>query len=168
MPVGPTGHHGRMRTVVARLGASVAAIGLVLVVLGSFLPWLRSGDVLRDSYQSVGALRTLTEGTTIGTLLDAWLMVIPACVVCLALYALRLRKVSAGLGCLVALAVGAVAGLVTAQGDPAGSLIGPAHPGPVVTLAGATVALAGAIAVLAGPRSGSAVMTRAVTRGGTP
>lgn len=145
-----------MRVVVARLGASVAAAGLVVLVLGTFLPWLRSGDVLRDSYQSVGALRTLVAGTGLGALLDAWLMVIPACVVCIALYALRLRKVSAGLGVLLSLAVGVAAGLVVAQGDDPGALIGAAAAGPAVTLTGATVALVGAIAVLAGPHGGPA------------
>ncbi|HKN96310.1 MAG TPA: hypothetical protein VJX10_04260 [Pseudonocardiaceae bacterium] len=150
-----------MRLGVARLGAGVAVAGLAILVLGTFLPWLRSGDVLRDSYQSVGALRTLVEGTGFGVLLNAWLMVIPACVVCVALYALRLRRVSAGLGVVVALAVGVAAGLVVAQGDDPGALIGAASAGPAVTLAGATAVLVGAIAVLAGPRGG-----QAGTRGG--
>ncbi|HVV24227.1 MAG TPA: hypothetical protein VHF06_32630 [Pseudonocardiaceae bacterium] len=140
-----------MRTVVARVGASMAAIGLVVLVAGTFLPWLRSGSVLRDSYQSAGALRDLVGGTP-AVVLGAWLFVIPACGLCVALYALRLRRVSAGLSCLVSAVVGTAAGLVVVQGTDPGSLIGPAATGPAVTLIGATVALAGAIAVLASPR----------------
>jgi hypothetical protein len=140
-----------MRTVVARLGASVAAIGFAVVVAGTFLPWLRSGIVLRDSYQSVGALRTLIGGTP-GMLLNAWLLVIPACAVCVALYALRLRRLSASLGCLVSLAVGTAAALVVVQGTNPGAMVAATATGPAVTLIGATVALFGAIAVLASPR----------------
>lgn len=152
-----------MRSVVARLGVSVAATGLVVLIVGTFLPWLRSGAVLRDSYQSVGALRDLVGVGLPGTLLTAWLMVVPACVVCAGLYLARLRRVSAGFGCLVSVAVGTVAGLVVVQGDDAGSLIAAATAGPAVTLTGATVALVGAIAVLAGPRGRQRELT-----GGSP
>lgn len=137
-----------MRTVVARLGASVAATGLAVLVAGTFLPWLRSGAALRDSYQSVGALRTLVGGT-LGALLNTWLMVIPVCGLCVALYAVRLRRVSAGLGALVSVVVGTAATLVVVQRDDPAALIGATATGPAVTLIGATVALVGAIAVLA-------------------
>jgi hypothetical protein len=79
-------------------------------------------------------------------------MVIPACVVCVALYALRLRRVSAGLGCVVSVVVGTAAALVVVQGTDPGAVVAAAAEGPAVTLAGATVALIGAIAVLASPR----------------
>jgi hypothetical protein len=151
-----------MRSVVARLGASVAATGLVVLSLGTFLPWLRSGVVLRDSYQSVGAVRDLVGGFP-GTLLTAWLMVIPACAVCVVLYLLRLRRTSAGFGVLVSVVVGTAAAMVTVQGGDPRSLISPAPTGPAVTLTGATVALVGAIAVLAGPRGRQRELT-----GGSP
>jgi hypothetical protein len=35
------------------------AIGLIAVVLGTFLPWLQSGDVRRNSYASFGVLQRL-------------------------------------------------------------------------------------------------------------
>jgi hypothetical protein len=152
-----------MRSVVVRLGASVAATGLVVLVLGTFLPWLRSGLVLRDSYQSVGALRELVGGGLPGALLTAWLMIIPACVVCAGTFLVRLRRTSAGLTCVVCLVVGTAAGVVVVQGDDPGSLISPAPAGPAVTLTGATVALLGAIAVLAGPRGRQRELT-----GGSP
>lgn len=151
---------GGMRTVVARAGAIMAAIGLAVLVVGTFLPWLRSGIVLRDSYQSVGALRDLVGGTP-GALLNAWLLVIPVTGLSIALYALRLRKVSAGLGCVVSLVVGTAAALVVVQGTNQGALVAATATGPTVTLCGATIALIGAIAVLAGPRGGR-------TTGGSP
>lgn len=143
-----------MRTVVARAGAGAAVLGLAVIVLGTFLPWLRSGTVLRDSYESVGALRTLVEGGVLTTLLTAWLFVMPACGLCVALYALRLRRLAAMLGCVVSAMVGTVAALVVVQGTDPGALIGASAIGPAVTVAGATTALVGAIAVMASPWGG--------------
>jgi hypothetical protein len=152
-----------MRSVVARMGAGAAAMGLAVLVAGTFLPWLRSGSALRDSYQSVGALRDLVGNGAPGVLLDAWLTVIPACVVGVALYALRLRRASAAIGCLVSVTVGTTAALVLVQGDDSGALIGAAATGPTVTLVGATLALLGTITVLASPWG-----RQTVTRGGSP
>ncbi len=148
-----------MRSVPDRLGASVAATGLVLVIAGTFLPWLRSGVVLRDSYQSAGALRALAGGGASGVLLNAWLMVIPVCGLCIALYALRLRRVSAGLGCVVAGVVAVVA--IVAHSNDWGALIKAVATGPAVTLAGAMLALVGSAAILVGPQ----VRQLATTRG---
>jgi hypothetical protein len=138
----------------------VAAAGLAVLVCGTFLPWLRSGTVLRDSYQSVGALRTLLESPW-NALLTAWLFVIPACGLCVALYALRLRRPAAGFSCVVSVVAGTAAALVIVQGTDPGALIGASATGPAVTLVGATVALVGAIAVLASPWG------RPHTRGGS-
>jgi hypothetical protein len=152
-----------MRAVVARLGAWVAAAGLAVLIAGTFLPWLRSGVVLRDSYQSVGALRALVSGGVADTLLNAWLLVIPVCGLSVALYALRLRRVSAALVCLVSAVVGTAAALVVVQRADPGALIAASATGPAVTLAGATAALVGAIAVVAGPHG-----RQAETTGGSP
>lgn len=140
-----------MRLRIARCGAGLAAVGIAVVVAGTFLPWLRSGTVLRDSYQAVGAVRTLLVSGPMSTLLTAWLFVIPVCGVCVALYALRLRRVSAMFACVVSLVVGTAAVLVTVQGSDPGALIGVSMAGPVVTLAGAVAALVGSTAVLARP-----------------
>jgi hypothetical protein len=148
-----------MRSVPDRLGASVAATGLALVIAGTFLPWLRSGVVLRDSYQSAGALRVFAGGGATGTLLNAWLMVIPVCGLCVALYAVRLRRVSAGLGCVVAGAVAVVA--IVAHSAIDSALIDTVAAGPAVTLAGAVLALVGSAAILVGPQ----VRQLATTRG---
>jgi hypothetical protein len=36
------------------LGASTGAAGIVLLVVGTFLPWLQSGQVQRNSYKTGG------------------------------------------------------------------------------------------------------------------
>jgi hypothetical protein len=152
-----------MREGVARVGAGIAAGGLVVLVTGTFLPWLRSGTVLRDSFQAVGAVRELLDVGVAGVLLAGWPAVVPACAVCVALYALRLRRTSGVVCGILALAVGTAAGLASVQPGDAGSLVGVATTGPIVTLAGATLALAGAITVVMGPHGG-----QARTREGSP
>jgi hypothetical protein len=144
-----------MRTVVARLGAGVATAGLAVLVIGTFLPWLRSGSVLRDSYQSAGALRGLVSGfnAQVGTLLAAWAVIIPWCAVCVAGYAIGLRRTAAVLGLIMSVVVGTAAGLVAVQGGATGNMIAPVTTGPIVTLTGATIVLAGAIVVVICPRT---------------
>ena len=51
----------------------VGAVGLVTIVLGTFLPWLRSGTHERNSYQAGGAVRRLVEpSATVDHLLALW------------------------------------------------------------------------------------------------
>jgi hypothetical protein len=140
-----------VRSVIARWGAGIAAVGVLALAVGTFLPWLRSGSVLRDSFQSIGAVRGVIDpGPVAGALLDAWLAVIPVCSLCLALYALRLRRSAAALTCVLAIPVGTAAGLLAVQGGDQDALLGMATTGPVVSMVGAGLAFAGAIAVLAG------------------
>jgi hypothetical protein len=160
-----------VRLVVSRLGAGVAIAGLVTLVTGTFLGWLRSGSVVRDSYQSIGALRTLVGGSNglVDALIAAWLVVIPCCAVCVAVYALGLRRVAAVLSCIVSATVGTVAVAVTVQGGGVGTLVGVVDTGPVVTLVGATFSLVGAIIVVTCPHGGDVRAAGGVrTVGGSP
>lgn len=139
-----------------RIGAAGAGVGLALVVLGSFLPWVRSGTVFYTSYQSLGILRHLgfTDAfPALGILLDIWLGVIPAVAVAIAMYALRLRRTAAALAVILALLMGTIAGAVTVQGGDKGGALGVAGTGPAVMLSGAVLALAGAIVVLVTQRN---------------
>ena len=144
-----------VRTVVARLGAGVATAGAAVLVIGTFLPWLRSGSVLRDSYQSAGALHDLVSGlnATAGDVLGVWPVVILCCAVCVAGYAVGLRRSAAVLGAIVSLIVGTAAGVVAVQPGATDSVVGPVSTGPVVTLVGATIMLAGAMTVMVCPRA---------------
>jgi hypothetical protein len=133
----------------ASLCPGVAAVGMVVTLTGTFLPWLRSGLVMRDSYHAAAALHALLGGTA-GDLLTAWPMVIPAWSLCIALHALGLRRVSAALGYLFGVLTAAVAGIVLAQDVQPYALIGPVTSGPSVTLVGAVLVLVGAVGVVAG------------------
>jgi hypothetical protein len=140
-----------VRWVLGRWGAGVAAAGVLALAAGTFLPWLRSGSVLRDSYQAIGAVRgVLNVGPVAAAGLDAWLAVVPVGSLCIALFALRARRTAAVLTCVLAVPAGTVAGLVAVQGGDQDALLAAATFGPVVSMVGAGLALAGAIAVLAG------------------
>jgi hypothetical protein len=129
---------------------------LVTLVLGTFLPWTRSGTVYRDSYQSLGILDQLGfmgAFPALRVFLDAWLAVIPAVAVTIALYALGVRRSAAALAAILATMMGTIAGVAAVQGGGTAGLIGLASSGPVVTLTGAVVALLGAVTVLVTQRT---------------
>lgn len=139
-----------------RIGAVGAAVGLTLVVLGTFLSWVRSGTVYYTSYQSLGILRHLGALEMIPqlrVLFDVWFAVIPAAAVTIAMYALRLRRTAAALAIILALLMGTIAGAATVQGDDKDGLIGIASTGPVVTLVGSVLALLGGVIVLVTQRN---------------
>jgi hypothetical protein len=134
-----------VRVLIQRLGAGGAAIGLILVTLGTFLPWLRSGSVYRDSYQSLGVLRELGF---IGGLVNVWVAMIPVAAMAIAVYAVGLRRSAAVVATVLAIIMGTIAGAAAVQGGGEGGLIGIASTGPTVTLVGAALALLGAVIVL--------------------
>jgi hypothetical protein len=134
-----------VRVLGQRLGAGGAAVGLILVVLGTFLPWLRSGSVYRDSYQSLGVLRELGF---IGGLVNVWVAMIPAAAIAIAVYAIGLRRSAAVVATILAIIMGTIAGAAAVQGGGEGGLIGIASTGPTVTLVGSVLALLGAVVVL--------------------
>ena len=138
----------------ARGGAGLAFVGLAVVLAGTFLPWLRSGEALRDSYQSVDVLRIAPPNQPIGLLLYAWLTVIPLCSVSIALYALRVCRTAGLVACVVGVLglVSSVLALVN-MGAPTDA-VGFSPIGPIVTLGGAVAAFIGGIVVLRGRQSG--------------
>ncbi|CAM4237107.1 hypothetical protein KIPE111705_45915 [Kibdelosporangium persicum] len=145
-----------MRTSLPRIAAFGAAAGLAIVVLGTFLSWVRSGTVYYSSYESLGILRHLGFTDVFPALrvfLDVWLGVIPAVAVAIAMYALRLRRTAAALAVILALMMGTIAGAAAVQGDDGDGVIGIASTGPVVTLTGSVLALIGAVLVLVTERN---------------
>jgi hypothetical protein len=122
--------------------ALVGLFGLVVIVVGTFLPWLQSGRTTRNSYQTGGAVRRLlgTSGL-IDYLLGLWPTIGLACAAAVALFLFGLRTAGAVVAGLAALAAGAAS--VGALAATATSYAQVALLGPVVTLIGATlVALA--------------------------
>ncbi|HEX3787819.1 MAG TPA: hypothetical protein VHW44_08160 [Pseudonocardiaceae bacterium] len=135
---------------VDRFGVAITGGGLTVLVVGTFLPWLRSGSGLHDSYQSVDVLRELimSGDAPVISALGYWQAIIPAITVSVALYALRLRRTAACAICVISIGVGAAAGYLALQGHNTDLFIGLAPIGPTVTFVGAVLALVGAVALL--------------------
>lgn len=136
------------------VGAGLAAVGLVLIAVGTFLPWFRSGAVLRNSYDTIGIARTLRldEGSPLEAALDAWTMIIPLITVCIVTYAFGFRRTAATISAIVAIVCGTVGGLAAVQGGSE-TPVSIAGTGPTVTLIGGALALLGVIGVFAGRRA---------------
>lgn len=139
----------------ARGGAWLAFAGLAVVLAGTFLPWLRSGQVLRDSYDAINVLRVQPgpPDEPVQVLLDAWLTVIPLCTVSAALYALRVRRTAALVVCLVAVLTAVTSVIALSHAGAPTDPVGFSLTGPIVTLFGAVAAFIGGIVVLRGPRA---------------
>jgi hypothetical protein len=135
-------------------GVVTCGAGLVLIAVGTFLPWIRSGLVLRDSYEAIGVVRTIKvlDGGPLSAALDAWTMTIPVITLCATAYALRFRRTAATIACFVAIVCGTIGGIAAVETDSEGTSLGIAGTGPTVTLVGGVLALLGVVGVLADRR----------------
>jgi hypothetical protein len=113
----------------------------VCIVVGTFLPWMRSGSHTRNSFGADGAARRLLGVSGVGAFaLTSWPFVVLACAAGLAARLLGWPRIGAVIGVLAA--AGAIAGAVamlTAGGNVA---IRPASIGPTVTLIGSAAVFA--------------------------
>ncbi len=133
--------------------ASVAAVGLVAIVAGMFLPWFRSGAVLRDSFELVGVIQTLgfLRGQALELLLYAWFGIIPGVTLSIAAYALGFRRTAATLCLFFSIITGTISGGATVESD-GDSPLGVASAGPTVTLIGSALAVLGAVGIFVSRR----------------
>ena len=141
----PTGSAGRWRLILTAAGA----VGLVTAVVGTFLPWLKSGSVQRNSYAAGGAVRRLLRlDHTLYDLLAAWPLIAIVAALAVAATVLGRPVVGLALALLVAAAGGTCAGVVlTVHGNRYAQVV---TTGPRTTLVGAMlVALTGLIAACA-------------------
>ena len=145
----------RPHSPVAVVALAVTTAGLVAVGIGTFLPWIRSGTVLRDSYQSISVIRTVKvlDGSPLSLILDAWTLLIPAITLCVVLYALGFRRSAATISAIVAIISGTVAGSATVVGGGEEVRLGISNTGPVTTLIGSVMTLVGVLGIFAGRRS---------------
>jgi hypothetical protein len=120
-------------------------VGLVVVIVGTFLPWVRSGRATRDAYGASGLLRHLlhVDGAR-GELLS--LLPYAAIASAVAVAAIAVGAISdvpaarwAGLVLAVVVSGGAAAGAVAALRATASFLAGPSDTGPDVVLAGSAL-----------------------------
>jgi hypothetical protein len=124
------------------------------MVVGTFLPWLRSGESERNAYRAGAALRRLLDVHGIAAVgLDVLPFAGLWCAAVAAAFALGFRRIS----CAAALAVG-VLGLGVAIGALASKtegLVTVARPGPIVTIVGAVMIVSAASVLLLPGRAGS-------------
>ena len=138
-----------------RVAWAVGGLGLLALVVGTFLPWLRSGSVVRNSYQTVGIARRLTSlGDSVqGVLTAAWPAVGIAAALSAALYVVGARRTSAVIVVLLSTIAGTVATLAMVLLPGSESTVRVIAIGPVVTLGGAVLAVVGAMTLLAWPKN---------------
>jgi len=132
----------RIRVTVCLLGGT----GLVLIVVGSFLPWVVSGTVRRSSYAIIGVIDRLgiAEGGVIGLLVTAWPFIGLLCMTPVIAGCLRSWRVAGLLGVLVGLASGLLSfGIVLLAAGRAGLGVRLDPIGPAVMAAGAVLVLIG-------------------------
>jgi hypothetical protein len=136
-------------------GAAACGAGLLLVVIGTFLPWFKSGAVLRSSYDTISVARTLhlEESSPIRLALDAWTMIVPAVTLCVAVYAFGLRRTAATIAAVLAIVCGTIGGFAAVRSGGDDVSLGIASTGPTVTLIGGLLALLGVVGIFAGRRS---------------
>ncbi|APU14357.1 hypothetical protein UA75_11570 [Actinoalloteichus sp. GBA129-24] len=131
----------------------ITATGVTIAVIGTFLPWLRSGSVYRDSHQTVGVLRRLLEPPPIlDTILGAWPLLIPLAAICVLLHLIRLRVTASVIALIFSVLMGTATTVAFVQGFDNTALIGISGIGPITTLAGVALTLVGALGVLLGSR----------------
>jgi predicted anti-sigma-YlaC factor YlaD len=155
-----------MRRAGATVVASIGAVGLIVTVVGTFLPWLRSGEVRRNSYTSFGLLRRLIgfPGPA-ELLLRAWPLLGAVCAVVVLVAVVVRPRFAAGLALLVAAWSASVAGGALAH-DAVG-LVRVDALGPIVTLSGGAASAVAAILALtsrAAPAAGGIDHERASRR----
>jgi hypothetical protein len=124
-----------------RMVAACGGVGLMLVAVGSFLPWLRSGQVLRNSYAALGVLRRLVSIPGIeGALLASWPLLGLFCAAVAAIFAIGARRIAACIALLPAVFGGLLAAAALAKSRTGTVQVTPI--GPVFTLAGALLVIA--------------------------
>ncbi len=128
--------------------AAVGGVGIAVLVLGTFLPWLRSGRATRNSYEATGAVRRLVHPPgVLDDLFRIWPLLAAVCALAVAVYVLGLHILGLAIGVLASLAGGAAAVAALAASDNAYASV--IETGPAVTIAGAAIVLTSVGASLA-------------------
>jgi hypothetical protein len=127
--------------------ATVLALGTAVMVSGTFAPWLRSGQVTRDSYRTAGLLQRLLDiGGAAGAALDALPLLGLVCAISAVTFAVGWRRTAAGVLSALAVAMGALA--VAALSAPSSSQVQVVPSGPLIVLIGAILSILAAVALV--------------------
>lgn len=129
------------------IGRVMTTAGAVIAVLGTFLPWLRSGARRRSSYEIFSLVDRLgfSESSLVGWGVRLWPIVPLLLAGAATLQWFPRRWVTGGLTMVAVVYAGGVAAAV--ESAPSSSLITIEY-GPLVTLAGVLVLAAGALVTL--------------------
>lgn len=130
----------------------VALAGLTILIAGTFLPWLVSGEVRRNSYEIVGVINRLgLLASGPGSVLAAvWPFLGPTCILPVLAGLLRWWRTAGVLCVLLGVTCAVLAGmaLVLAVGrSAAGVSLDPV--GPVTVLLGSVIAITGGALLVA-------------------
>ncbi|TDV42641.1 hypothetical protein [Actinophytocola oryzae] len=135
-------------------GAVLTALGLATVAVGTFLPWVVSGSVLRDSYESIAIIRStrVLDGSPLALVVVAWTLLIPVSTACVVAYAAGFRRSAATISGVVAIISGTIAGAANVVSGGEEVRLGISGTGPTTTLIGAVLTLTGVVGVFVGRR----------------
>jgi hypothetical protein len=131
----------------------IAGIGLALVIVGSFLPWVISGTVRRSSYAIVGVVDRLgiAGDGILGILVASWPFVGVLCMTPVIAACLRWWRTAGLLGALVGFAAGVFSfGIVILTAGASGLSVRLDPIGPAVMAAGSILLLCGGCALAIG------------------
>jgi hypothetical protein len=131
----------------------IGGIGLFLVIVGSFLPWVISGTVRRSSYAIVGVVDRLgiAGDGILGILVASWPFVGVLCMTPVIAGCLRRWRTAGLLGVLVGLAAGVFSfGIVILTAGASGFSVRLDPIGPAVMAAGSILLLCGGFALAIG------------------
>jgi hypothetical protein len=144
----------RPHTRAGLVGVVLTAVGLVTIAVGTFLPWVVSGSVLRDSYESIAIIRTIKvlDGSPLALVIDAWTLLIPISTLCVVVYAVGFRRSAATISGLIAIISGTIAGAASVVSGGEEVRLGIAGTGPTTTVVGAVLTLIGVVGIFIGRR----------------
>jgi len=131
----------------------IGGTGLVLVIVGSFLPWVISGTVRRSSYAIVGVVDRLgvAGDGIVATLIAGWPFVGVLCMTPVIAACLRWWRTAGVLGALIGLAAGTLSfGIVLVAAGRAGLGVRLDPIGPAVMAAGSILLIFGGCALAVG------------------
>jgi hypothetical protein len=122
-------------------------IGVVALLVGTFLPWLYSGRIGKNSYQLAGVgQRRLNTPLWVDAMLVLWPYLGPLLAIAAVLLLVRRRRTAGILSAAVGLTSGLVAAAVVVVGARmSSSILSVSHSGPVVTVVGSVAVIAAAV-----------------------
>jgi hypothetical protein len=110
-------------------------------VAGTFLPWLRSGTVDRNSYRAGDVLRRIEQlPAVLGFLMEIWRFLPLACAVAAALVLLRIDWAGLTVAAVCAVVAGTSSAVVLVRGSS--GLVRAVSTGPLLSLTGSALTFA--------------------------